>query len=112
MSLLNWLISTLAILVAAYLIPGITVTWLAALVLAIVLGLINAFIKPVLFILTLPINILTLGLFSLILNALIVLFVSYFVPGFTVAGFWPAFFFSILVSLINALFGANHYRAR
>jgi len=71
----------------------------AALVTAIVLGLINALIRPVLIILTLPINILTLGLFTLVINGLLVLFVASFVKGFSVAGFGPAILLSIFLWL-------------
>jgi putative membrane protein len=104
--LLHWLISAIAIGIAAYLIPGVHVaTILAALVLAIVLGIINAFFKPIISLITLPLNILTLGLFSLIVNALLIMLAGMFVPGFTVDGFWPAFFFAIVLSLVNAFFG-------
>jgi putative membrane protein len=105
MTILHWLVLVIAILIAAYLVPGVHVTIIGAIVLAVVLGLINVFIKPVIGILTLPINILTLGIFSLILNALIIMLLALLVPGFGVSGFWAAFFFSIVLSLINALFG-------
>lgn len=105
MSLVHWLITALAIGIAAYLIPGIEVTLVGALVLAVVLGIINIFIKPVIGLLTLPINILTLGIFSLIVNALLIMLAGMIVPGFVVAGFWPAFFFSIVVALVSAVFG-------
>lgn len=101
---IHWLIATVAILIAAYLIPGVTVTLVGALVLAVVLGIINIFIKPVLRILTLPLTILTLGIFSLILNALLVMLAAAIVPGVAITGFWAAFFFAILISLINAVF--------
>jgi putative membrane protein len=104
MIFVHWLVLVIAILVAAYLLPGVHITLVAAVVLAVVLGLINVFIKPILTILTLPLNIVTLGLFSLVLNAVIILLLSHFISGFIVSGFWWAFFFSILVSLINALF--------
>jgi putative membrane protein len=104
MMFLQWLVLVIAILIAAYLVPGVHVTLVGAIVLAVVLGLINVFIKPVINLLTLPLNILTLGIFSLILNALIIMALALLVPGFGVAGFWTAFFFSIVLSLINALF--------
>jgi putative membrane protein len=104
-TLLHWLISALAILVAAYLIPGAQITLIGAFVLAVVLGLINITLKPILFILTLPITILTLGLFSLVINAALIMLASLIVPGFIVAGFWTALLFSIVLSLINLLFG-------
>ncbi len=100
----NWIISTVAILIATYLIPGVTVTLLGAIILAVVLGVINAFIRPVILILTLPITILTLGLFSLVINAGLVILAGKIVPEFTVDGFWWALLFSITVSFINALF--------
>jgi len=103
--IINWIVSAVAIGIAAYLIPGINVTWVGALVLAVVLGLINAFLKPLINLITLPLNILTLGLFALVVNALLVLLAGMVVPGFTVDGFWPAFFFAIVVSLVGALFG-------
>lgn len=104
MNISHWIFSTLSILIAAYLIPGVTTTLLGAVIFAVVLGVINVFIKPVLKILTLPITIITLGLFSLVINALLVLGAAQLVPNFYVSGFWSAFFFSIIVSLINALF--------
>lgn len=99
--IVHWLIYTLAILITAYLLPGVTLTgFAAALITALVLGLINAFIKPILIILTLPINILTLGLFTFVINALLILLVSAIVPGFIVTGFWPALGFSIVLAII------------
>lgn len=106
MSLLHWIVTALAIGIAAYLIPGIEVTLVGALVLAVVLGIINVFLKPIINLLTLPLNILTLGLFSLVVNALLIMLAGQVVPGFSVAGFWPAFIFGIVVALVSALFGA------
>ncbi len=98
------MVSTLAIIVSAYLLPGVHVeSFISALALAVVLGVINAFIKPVFLILTLPINILTLGLFTFILNALFILLAAKVVPGFRVDGFWWAFIFGIVLSLVNAV---------
>lgn len=105
MTLIHWLVSAVAILVGAYLIPGVSVTLVGALVLAVVLGIINVFFKPIISLLTLPINIVTLGIFSLIVNALLIMLAAMIVPGFHVDGFWAAFFFSIVVSLVTALFG-------
>ncbi|MEK7511011.1 MAG: phage holin family protein [Patescibacteria group bacterium] len=103
--IIHWIVSAIAIIIAAYLIPGINVTLIGALVLAVVLGLINAFLRPLINLITLPLNVVTLGLFSLVVNALLVMLAAMVVPDFTVDGFWPAFFFSIVVSLISALFG-------
>lgn len=104
MNISHWIFSTLSILIAAYLIPGVGTTILGAIIFAVVLGVINVFIKPIIQILTLPITIVTLGLFSLVINALLVWGAAEIVPDFYVSGFWSAFFFSIIVSLINALF--------
>lgn len=85
--------------------PGVEISgFFAALVVAVVLALVNIIIRPIVLFLTLPINILTLGLFTLVINALMVMLASWFVPGFEIAGFWTAFFFSIILALINALF--------
>lgn len=100
--LINWLIYTLAIIITAYLLPGATIESLfAAFVLALVLGLINAVLKPIIIILTLPINILTLGLLTLVINALLVMLADFIVPGFSVGSFWWALLFSIILSIIN-----------
>ncbi len=100
--LINWLITTAAILITAYLLPGVTVRSLtAALVTALVLGLINAFIRPILILLTLPLTILTLGLFTFVLNALLVLVTSAVVPGFDVRSFWWALLFSLVFSVVS-----------
>jgi putative membrane protein len=104
MTFLHWFILVVAILIAAYLVPGVHVTLIGAIVLAVVLGLVNIFVKPIIGFLTLPINILTLGISWLVINALIIMLLGILVPGFGVTGFWAAFFFSILLSVINALF--------
>jgi putative membrane protein len=104
MKIKHWITSTIVILIASYLIPGVTVTLFGAVILAVVMAIINIFIKPVIFILTLPITIITLGLFSLVINALLILLAEVVVPGFSVSGFWTAFLFSIVISLINTVF--------
>lgn len=105
MTIIHWLVSVVAILIAAYLIPGVHLTtFMAAIILSVVLGIINVFVKPVIGILTLPINIVTLGLFSLVVNALLILLAGMIVQGFTVDGFWWAMLFSVVVSLVNAFF--------
>lgn len=101
--LFNWLISALAILVSAYILPGVHVSsFVAALVASLVLGIINAVLKPVLIILSLPITILTLGLFTLVIDALLILLTSAIVPGFTVNGFLWALLFSLVLSIVNS----------
>ncbi len=101
--LINWLVNALGILITAYLLPGVHISGFGtALITALVLGIVNAFIKPILLFLTLPINILTLGLFIFVINALIILLVSNLVSGFKVDGFWWALIFSIILSIINS----------
>lgn len=101
--LINWIVSALAILVASYILQGVHVdSFGVAFVVAVVLGIINAVIKPILIILTLPINILTLGLFTFIINGLIIILTAKLVPGFRVDGFWWALAFSIVLSIINS----------
>ncbi len=105
--IINWFWLTIAVLLAAYILPGVGVDNLVtAIVAAAVLGILNAFIRPTLIFLSFPITALTLGLFSIIINALLVLLASAIVPGFMVVNFWWALLFSLLLSLVNALF---HY---
>jgi putative membrane protein len=105
--LLQWLVSGLAIIITAYLLPGVRVAgFFAALVTALILGLINAFIRPVLILLTLPLNILTLGLFTLVLNALLIMLAAAIVPGFSVQGFWWALLFGLVLAVIGYSLGA------
>lgn len=102
------LISAVAVYVASLFIPGISVTGGAGtyLIVAIVLGFLNAFIKPILTILTIPITLVTLGLFLLVLNVLMVYLTSYLVPNFHVTGFIAALLFSIVVSIVTSLIDA------
>jgi putative membrane protein len=101
--LLRWLINALAIMVAAYLLPGVFVSSLwVALVVAVVLGLLNVFMKPLLILLTLPVTVLSLGLFVFVINAVLVLLVGQIVPGFFVSGFWSALLFSLVLSLLHS----------
>ena len=98
--------NALAVLIAAYVVPNVTVdTFLTALIVAVILGILNAFIKPLLVVLTLPITIITLGLFTLVINTFLVIVTSNLVPGFEVYGWLYAFLFSIIVSLVSAFFG-------
>ncbi|HYG55768.1 MAG TPA: phage holin family protein [Burkholderiales bacterium] len=102
-----WAINTLALIAVAYLIPGITVSsFVTALIAALVLGLVNAVVRPILILLTLPVTILTLGVFIFILNGLLFWFVGYVVEGFNVSGFWAGFFGAIVFSLISWLLSA------
>lgn len=105
--LLQWLVSGLAIIITAYLLPGVRVTgFFAALITALILGLINAFIRPVLILLTLPLNILTLGLFTLVINALLIMLAAAIIPGFSVQGFWWALLFGLVLAVISYALGA------
>ncbi len=100
--ILKWIILSAAVVLAANIIPGIGVaSWQVALVVGLVLGFINIFIKPILSILTIPINIISLGLFGIILNALLFWAATYFVSGFTIASFMAALLGSLLVSLVT-----------
>lgn len=102
--LINLLISSFAVFASARIIPGVVIeNFTSSIVVAIILGVVNAVIKPILIILTLPINILTLGLFSLVINALMVLLVDALVPGFAVDGFLTAILFSIVLSVISTV---------
>ncbi len=102
--LLRWLILTVSIIATAYLLDGIYISgFFSAFFAAAILGILNAFFRPVLFILTLPLNIMSLGLFTFVLNAFLLMMVSGVIPGFGIAGFWSAVFGSLLISLISWL---------
>ena len=102
MLLLRWLLNALTLILVSYLVPGIHVdTLFAALIAALILGLVNAVIRPVVLILTLPINILTLGLFTLVVNAIMLLIVSSVTKGFSVDGFSAAFWGALIIWLIS-----------
>lgn len=102
--LLRWVLNALALMAVAYLYPGVQVTgfW-SALIAALVLGLVNAILRPILIVLTLPINILTLGLFTFVINAVLFWFVAEIIKGFSVSGFVAALVGSVLYSLITLL---------
>ena len=103
--LFNWFLNAVAIMIAAYVLPGVHVKdFMVALVLAVILGIINAILRPILLILTLPINILTLGLFTFIINAFLIMLTASLVKGFSVDSFLWALAFSLLLSLVNGFF--------
>ncbi len=114
---LRWLILTFAIIVTSYLLDGIYVSnFLSAFFAAAILGILNAFFRPILFILTLPINVLSLGLFTFVINAIMLMMASGAISGFKVHGFWSAVFGSLLISLVSWILtsfinerGAVHY---
>jgi putative membrane protein len=102
--LLVWILNAIALLAVAYLYPGVQVQdWKAAAIAALVLGLVNTLIKPILVVLTLPVTVITLGLFLLVINALLFWGVASLVPGFHVAGFWAALLGALLYSVIGWL---------
>jgi len=102
--LLLWLVNALSLLAVAYFLPSVSVaSFYIALIAALLLGLVNTLIRPLLVLITLPITILTLGLFTLVINALLFWFVASFVEGFRVAGFWSAFWGALLYSVISSL---------
>ncbi|MEK7581557.1 MAG: phage holin family protein [Patescibacteria group bacterium] len=104
--LANWVLSALTIFLISQYIPGFKIDSLqTAFVVALVLGIFNAVIRPVLLVLTLPINILTLGLFTFVINAFLILATDYFVKGFTVTSFTPALIAAIVLWLINIIVG-------
>lgn len=106
---MNWIIrlllNGLAVVLSAYLLPGVAVEdYGTALIVALILAVVNVIVKPILVILTIPITILTLGLFLLVINAALILFVENLVNGFTVDNFWWALLFSLILSIFNSLF--------
>ncbi len=100
----TWIISALSLALTAQLVPGIELaSWQAAAIVALIFGLINAVIRPIIFILTLPLNILSLGLFSLVINAFCLMLAAYFSPeGFAVDGFIPALIGSIVLAIASS----------
>ncbi len=96
------LLSTLAVIIGAYLIPGVSVdSIVTALIVAVVLGILNAIVKPILIILTIPVTVLTLGLFLLVINVIIIYIADSLIPGFAVAGFFSALIFSVVLAVIG-----------
>ena len=103
--LINLLLSTIAVFVAGQILPGITVaSFTSALAVAAILSVVNATIRPIIFILTLPINVLTLGLFTFVIMGLMVYLVSYIVPGFVISNFLWSIAFALVLSTINWIF--------
>jgi len=115
--LIFWAVNTLSLWVADYLFVGMTLqTTQSLLISGLLLGIVNTFLKPLLVILTLPLSVVTLGLFVLVINALLLLLVAWLVPGFYVAGFWSGFFVALFVSvfsfILNSLIGYNKVAIR
>jgi len=102
--LLVWILNAVALLIVAYVLPGVTVSSFgSALIAALVLGLLNTLVKPLLVLLTLPVTIVTLGLFLLVLNALVFWFAGSILKGFQVSGFWWAMLGAIVYSVVSGL---------
>jgi putative membrane protein len=102
--LINWFLSAISLLLSTWLIPGVHVSGLfSALLAVVILGAVNAIIRPILIILTLPINVLTLGLFTLVINALMIALTAYILPGFSIANFGIAIIFSIILTIITEI---------
>lgn len=98
------LLTAVAVVILAKILPGVEVAgFMGAIIVAIVLAILNAILKPILVILTLPITIVTLGLFLLVINAGIILLADQFLDGFAVSGFWIALLFSLLLSLLQSI---------
>lgn len=103
-TILKILLTALAVVILANILPGITVDgYVSAIIVAIVLGLLRIFVKPILVIFTLPITIVTLGLFLFVINAIIILLADKLIDGFHVAGFWYALLFSLLLSFFQSV---------
>ena len=102
--ILRLLLTALAVVILSKVLPGVSVdTYVTALIVAVVLSLLNFLVKPVLVILTLPITILTLGIFLLFINAIIILLADYFISGFSVSSIWWAILFSLLLSILQSI---------
>jgi len=102
--IISLIVSAIAVFVTGYILPGIHIeNFLTAVIIAVVLGVLNSFVKPILTILTLPITIVTLGLFVLVINALLVMLATLIVPGFHVDSFWWALAFAIILSLVSSV---------
>ena len=102
--LVKILLSSVAVVIASYLLPGVAVdSFMTAIIIAVILSLLNVTVKPILIIFTIPLTVFTLGLFLIVINALIVLIADSLISGFQVHNFWWALLFSILLSIINAL---------
>ncbi len=102
MILVKWILFALAVLFIAWMLPGISISgFLSALVLVVIIALINAFIRPLVIFLTMPVNFLTLGLFSLVVNALLFMLAGFLAPGVEVSNFWWALLASLILSLLG-----------
>lgn len=96
------IISALAVGITVYILPEVSITpWWWAVVIAVVLGFINTFVKPIVKLLALPVTILTIGLFSFVINGLMILLCAWIVPAFQIDGFWPAMLYSVVLGVVS-----------
>ena len=101
---LHWLVAALAILISSYVLPGVSVDgFVTALIVAVILGIINVFLRPLFVLLTLPITVLTLGLFVFVINGLLVMLAANIVPGFEVDSLLSGILFAIVLALVSAV---------
>jgi len=111
-TLVRWLILTLAVWVAANLVPGIAYDhWRNLLVAALVLGILNAFVKPILLLISLPLIVFTFGLFLVLINALLLQATAWLAPGLHIASFWSALGGSLVISIVSLFFGYRRVRS-
>ena len=102
--IVKWVLFAFLIMLIALIIPGITITgFISALFVVVILSIVNVLIRPIVEFISLPLNMLTLGVFSLIINALLLLFVAKFSPGFQIQGFWSGFFGALILSIMSPL---------
>lgn len=103
-AILRWILNAVILMMIPFFVSGVQVAnFYIALITALVLAFVNAIIRPIILLLTLPINILTLGLFTLVINGLMFWFVASFIKGFTIEGFWPAFWAALVFSIISMI---------
>ncbi len=111
--ILKWILLALLIMAIAWILPGITISgFLSAMIVVLVIALVNTFIRPLVQFISLPINVLTLGLFSLIINALLFLLVAKIAPGFSIDGFWSGFFGALILSIFTPLIDKINIRKK
>ncbi len=111
--ILKWILFALLIMFIAWVIPGITVTgFISALIVVIVLSIVNLFIRPLVELISLPFNVITLGIFSLIVNALLFLLAAKFSPGFQIDGFWSGFFGALILSVFTPMIDKINIRKK
>lgn len=102
--IINLLVNALAVFICAFFLPGVYLAgFVDAIWVALALALLNTFIKPILMVLSFPINFITLGLFTIVINTVIIMTADYFVPGFNLASFWIAVLFSLVLAIVSSI---------